>query len=97
MCEYEFVLKIDLPSETDEPQPYLDALFKNGCDDAIPGVNRMGSIVLNFNREAVSAEDAKTTAVHDVRKAIPQARGVEFVGTRDWERAMGGFALFGSV
>lgn len=70
--EYEFILTFALASEAD-PEQYLDALYKAGCDDAAVGIGKIGSIALDFTRESDSEENAVLSAIADVKKAIPGA------------------------
>jgi hypothetical protein len=72
--EYEFILKFALPHPEDDPSCFLDALHETGCgDDALIGVGRRGMIALDFTRDRSSAEEAITSAVKDVQKAISGA------------------------
>lgn len=75
--EYEFTLKFELPDGTSDPEQHIDALFEAGCDDATIGVGQKGRIALDFTREASSALDAMTSAIENVKKAIPGARLIE--------------------
>lgn len=74
---FDFTLTFSLLRYGSNPENYLDALFEAGCDDAIVGTGMPGSIALNFSRAAKSAGDALQQAVHDVRKAIPDAELME--------------------
>lgn len=74
---YEFVLKFELPEADQDPGFYMDALFAAGCDDAAVGIGKSGSIALDFERDATSAEAAVESAIQDVQKAIPDARLTE--------------------
>ncbi len=76
MNEYQFILKFRLPDAGVDPEHFVDALAKAGCEDALVGVGQRGRIALDFNREARSAIEAVTSAIHDVRQVIP---GVELV------------------
>ncbi|KYC43556.1 DNA-binding protein [Scytonema hofmannii PCC 7110] len=93
MREYEFTLKFRLPDPTIDTGMYVDALYESGCDDAIIGTGIKGLIALDFIREAPSAYDAMSSAIKDVRKAIPQAEVVEaspdFVGVTDVANLLG--------
>jgi hypothetical protein len=73
---YQFTLHFRLPNPEADPAEYLDALFEAGCDDAVPGIGRKGQLALEFEREAASPDAAFTSALRDVKKAIP---GIEFV------------------
>ena len=84
MKEYEFTLKF---SVNDNPEQYVEKLGAEGCTDALIGVGKNGRIALNFIREARSAYDAVSSAVEDVKRAIPEAKLIEaspdFVGLTD--------------
>ena len=45
-----------------------DALFKAGCEDAMPAV-KAGVLYLEFDREHDSLEDAVWSAIDDVHRA----------------------------
>lgn len=83
---YEFILKFavsgDLDMETLETR-----LFEGGCDDALIGAGLKGRLALEFSREAVSAQEAITSAMADVKQAIPEASlievGPDLVGITD--------------
>lgn len=77
MAEYEFVLRFQLPADTDQPEEFLDALYEAGCDDAMVGVGLPGYISLDFSREATSAQEAVQSAISDVQKAIHGAKLIE--------------------
>lgn len=74
---WEFVLKFRLPESGQDPSTWLDALFEAGCDDATVGVGRIGSVALDFSREALSAEEALRSAIADVQAAIPGSFPIE--------------------
>lgn len=77
MNEYDFTLKFDLPSKGLDPSIFEDALFEAGCDDAIIGIGQLGRVALNFTREAQTAEEAVSSAISSVMKAIPEAKLIE--------------------
>jgi len=87
MKEYEFTLKYRLGDAAADPDQYVEALAKAGCEDALVGVGQNGRISLNFIREAESALEAISSAIEDVQRAIPDAKLVEatpdFVGVTD--------------
>lgn len=93
MREYEFTLKFRLPGGDADPEQFIDALAEAGCDDATVGIGQPGRIALAFNRESGSAFEAITSAVREVRTAIPGAELVEaspdFVGLTDVADLMG--------
>lgn len=76
MNEYEFTLKFAIPEDLDAE--VLEArLFENGCDDALIGLGQRGRLALSFSREAASADAAITSAIENVRAAVPQAQLLE--------------------
>lgn len=87
MTDYEFTLKFSLPQSGAEPDKYIEALAAAGCDDALIGIGQHARIALDFTRTAKSAYAAISTALRDVRKAIPEAELIEatpdFVGLTD--------------
>lgn len=74
---YEFVLKFALPDTEADPAVYEDALFEAGCDDAMLGLGINGRIGLDFAREASSSDEAMSSAIEQVKRAIPEAKLVE--------------------
>src|SRR5882724_7872170 len=70
---YEFTLRFQLPGSKPKPDVWLDRLYEAGCDDATVGVGRKGFVALMFAREAATAEKAVSSAIRNVRKAIPGA------------------------
>ena len=93
MKEYEFILKFDLSDAEEDPDRYVDALYEAGCDDASVGIGQKGRIALDFTREASSAFSAVSSAIADVKKAIPNARLIEatpdLVGLTDISEIIG--------
>lgn len=91
--EYEFTLKFALGDPNAEPEGVIGALHEQGCDDALIGIGKRGRIALDFSREADSAEQAVSSAIADVRRAIPGARFIEatpdFVGVTDIAKILG--------
>lgn len=77
MNEYEFTLTFTLPDARNDPVQYLDALFETGCDDAVVGTGTVGTISLEFIRDADSATSAVESAIHAVHEAIPGANLIE--------------------
>jgi len=94
MTDYEFTLKFSLADADGRPDRHIEALAAAGCEDALIGVGQRGRIALDFTRSAKSAMAAISSALRDVRKAIPDAALVEaspdFVGLTD----VAGFAGF---
>lgn len=93
MKEFEFTLKFSLPDSTLDPQEYIEALGEAGCDDAIIGIGQKGRIALQFTRGASDAFSAVTSAIKDVKSAIPDAKLVEstpdLVGLTDIAKLLG--------
>ena len=56
MTEFDFLLKFDLPDPESDPDKFVDALYKAGCDDATIGIGQRGRVALNFTREAATAK-----------------------------------------
>ena len=71
---YEFTLKLTLPDANQNAENYLAALAQAGCDDALIGIGQPGRIALQFSREANTAFAAITSAIKDVKTAIPRAK-----------------------
>jgi hypothetical protein len=93
MKDYEFILKYDLPEHASDPEQYLDALYEAGCDDALIGIGLHGLLALDFTRKSTSALAAITSAMQDVKKAIPMSRLIEatpdLVGISDLDALLG--------
>ena len=77
MATFEFTLKFSLPEAESDPKAYIELLAEAGCDDALVGLGLPGRIVLEFDRESASAFEAISSAIVDVRQAIPEAKLVE--------------------
>lgn len=92
MAEYEFELTFQL-AHGECGERYLDALAEAGCDDAIAGFGKPGVLALDFTREAWSANAAISSAIIDVKRAIPHARlveaGPDLVGITDLAERFG--------
>jgi hypothetical protein len=93
MNEYDFTLKFNLQNSQAVPNDYVEQLHESGCDDALIGVGKKGSIALNFIRESSSAYEAISSAITDVKKVIPHAILIEarpdFVGLTDVAKILG--------
>jgi hypothetical protein len=72
---------------------YIDRLYESGCDDALIGIGKQGSIALDFTRSASSAFDAISSAIIDVKTVISDAILIEaapdFVGLTDTAKIIG--------
>jgi hypothetical protein len=86
MKTYEFILKFSVPKNINDSE-YTDKLFEAGCDDDLVGIGKKGYIALDFSRESENAYQAVSSAIKDVKRAIPDAKlievGPDFVGLTD--------------
>ncbi len=65
MKEYSFTLKFNFPDARIDPvrealrnaNCYVDRLYKAGCDDALIGIGKQGSIALEFFVRGASLEE----------------------------------------
>lgn len=91
--EYSFTLRFDVSGLSLSPEGQLERLATGGCDDAVAGAGTPGRLALSFDREADSATRAVTSAVHDVRAALPGATlldaSPDVVGLTDIARLVG--------
>lgn len=76
MIHYDFNLKFAVPTQLDM-EALETRLFEEGCDDALLGLGLKGRLALEFSREAASAHEAITSAMADVKRALPEARLIE--------------------
>ena len=92
MKTYEFTLKFDLQNKDADPEQYVEALGGQGCDDALIGFGKFGSIALTFDRDAETAHAAISSAISDIKAVIPKARlceaGPDLVGLSDIAKAI---------
>ncbi len=81
MKTYEFTLKFSFPDEDriDGVDDLVERLGEAGCDDALVGIGKTGRLALEFCREADSAFEAVSSAIADVKTAIPNAKVTEAV------------------
>jgi predicted DNA-binding transcriptional regulator AlpA len=90
---YDFTLRFALGRSDADPESCLERLASEGCDDALIGLGSRGRIALNFTRKARSASEAVTSAVSDVKRAIPDAKlievGPDLVGLTDIAELLG--------
>jgi hypothetical protein len=93
MKEYDFTLKFNLQNSQAEADRYVESLYEGGCDDALIGVGKKGYISLNFIREALSAYEAISSGIADVKRVLPCATLVEaapdFVSLTDVAKILG--------
>ena len=85
--DYTFTLKYRLADVDCDSDALVERLAASGCDDALVGIGQPGRLALEFTREAASAEEAVSSALTDVERAIPSAELVEaspdYVGLTD--------------
>jgi hypothetical protein len=85
--EFTFKLNYQLSSDETNLDALVERLGEAGCDDALVGIGQPGRIALEFTREADNAFAALTSALADVKKAIPTAKlieaGPDLVGLTD--------------
>jgi hypothetical protein len=93
MQEYSFTLKFNFQDTYTDPNSYLEQLYECGCDDALIGIGKQGSIALDFIREASSAFEAISGAITNVKQVIPNAilteASPDFVGLTDIAEIVG--------
>ena len=77
MTEFTFILKFRLPHAGADAGELERQLAEAGCDDALLGIGRPGRLALEFCRQAASAQDAVSSALADVRAAVPGAELIE--------------------
>ena len=77
MKVYDFTLKFSLPDTVLDSDDLVEHLGATGCDDALVGIGKAGRLALNFTRASSSAFGAISSAVADVRQAIPEAKLIE--------------------
>ena len=81
MSDWTFRLTLAGIVLTDEE---LDALFDAGCDDATFSLERDGTVLAFFDREADTQEDAILWAIHNVESADIGARVLRVTQDNDW-------------
>ncbi|MBR8829486.1 MAG: DNA-binding protein [Gomphosphaeria aponina SAG 52.96 = DSM 107014] len=72
MKEYDFTLTFRFNKSEVNPETYLDALYKAGCDDALLGIGKPGYLVLNFIRLDSSAMSAIQSAISDIKTVLTE-------------------------
>ena len=81
MREWTFRLTLAGIALTDDE---LDVLFKAGCDDATFSLERDGTVLGFFDREAEAQEDAVLSAIHNAESADIGARVLWVTQDDDW-------------
>lgn len=93
MTTFDFKLTFKLPEPDQSADQFLDALFEQGCDDALVGTGLPGRVALDFARESTDAKTAVLQAVRQVFAAIPGAKLIEaspdLVGASDISACLG--------
>lgn len=79
MTSYDFILRIALLDEHQDPADYLNSLASFDCDDATVGIGAMGFISLDFTRNAESREAAIDLAWRQASQAIPEGRLIQVI------------------
>ncbi len=91
--EYLFTLNYLLPAEDCDLLQLVERLGAADCTDVLVGTGLAGRLVLEFSREAESAEAALLGALGDIKRIIPEARLVEaspdFVGLSEIAEIVG--------
>ncbi|OLL32753.1 DNA-binding protein [Burkholderia sp. SRS-W-2-2016] len=91
--EYVFTLKYRLAAEDSDSDAVVERLGDAGCDDATVGVGQPGRLALLFSREGATAFEAVTSALKNVKRAVPSAQlveaGPDFVGLTDVAEVVG--------
>jgi hypothetical protein len=75
--KYQFTLTYRLAEPREELDSLIERLGAAGCDDALIGIGLPGRLALDFTRQAKSAKSAITSALADVKHAIPNAELIE--------------------
>jgi hypothetical protein len=77
MKEYSFTLKFNFYDSQAGLSSYVEQLYEGGCDDALIGVGKQGSISLDFIREAPSAFEAISSSITNVENVLPNVILIE--------------------
>lgn len=78
---FDFGLKFRISADAN-PSEIIERLAEAGCDDAVIGTGRPGLLALDFSREAASVEEAISSALADVKRAVPGAELVQISNHR---------------
>lgn len=91
--EFAFKLRYQLSNDDVNADELVERLAETGCDDALVGIGQPGRIAFEFTRDAESAFLALTSAIADVKRAIPSAKlieaGPDLVGLTDIANVVG--------
>jgi len=77
VSEYRFTLTFALDTSDADADELVERLGEAVCDDAAVGIGRRGRLALEFARDAEGAAEAVTSALADVRRAVPDATLIE--------------------
>ena len=70
---HEFTLVFSYSSAKYDSDEVTEQLGEAGCTDSLVGLGQPGKVALMFHREAESVHEAVSTAIADVRRALPEA------------------------
>ena len=73
MNTHAFTLTFSLPKAGVSEDELIERLGEAGCTDSLVGLGQPGIVELTFDREAESAREAVSTAIADVKRAVPDA------------------------
>ncbi|MGN7611606.1 helix-turn-helix transcriptional regulator [Magnetococcales bacterium HHB-1] len=77
MKTFEFTLVLTISDSEWDADTFEDKLFESGCDDALVFSGRRGVLALEFNRNALSAEQAILSALENIKTAFPTTELLE--------------------
>lgn len=75
--EFTFELNYKLSNDEVDSDSLIERLSAAGCSDALVGTGQPGRLALEFTRESENAFAAVTSALADVKKAIPTAELID--------------------
>ncbi len=75
--EYQFTLQFKLDPRDANHKDLVERLGEAGCTDALAGLGVAGHLGLQFDREAISSDEAIQSAIAQVKKALPGAVLIE--------------------
>lgn len=81
--DYSFSFRVTLAHPGVDPETCVPALHREGCQDALVGMGFPGILGLAFVRSAPTLPMAVASAHAAVKRAIPDALGVEVLWGRD--------------
>lgn len=84
MTEFDFGLKFRIGANANRWE-IIERLAECGCDDAVVGTGRPGRLALEFARRSTTVEQAISSALADVKRAVPGAELVEILAPAEYE------------